>query len=152
MVATNNELTKWIPAMTHNNTLMGISPVSIASDSELLSRFFFNHKVLGYSNEMILELANIDTYIDLFHFKDLYSMASFPLDRRKESTKILDHFEKDLKELISIEKKAEMDFEEKFRYDYILINKNSLDHEFKQNDQLNLVFENSRFLLYKKFK
>jgi len=148
VIAANNELTKWIPAMTHNNTLMGISPVSFASNKELLERYYFSQRVVGYNDNDIKIKLTRETYIDLYHFKDMYSMASFPKDIINPD-KALGEFKESFHELISSGKGSDY-FVEKYNLDYILVKNPTTQSTNKFLDKSLLkVFENSRFSLYK---
>lgn len=142
VIATDLNLTKWIPSHTHNNTLIAISPASMVSDEESISRLLYSYSLLGYSDDALNELESYETYIDLFHFKSLYKMSSYPMENLEiKKTSALKSYRSLLKSM------SKKDIIQNFRVDYILfdINKNNFSNYSANCCQK--LYENKDFLL-----
>jgi hypothetical protein len=138
VVAADTTITKWLPAFTHNNTLIAISPASMVNDQEAISRFVLAQRMLGFSDEAILAMHSYDLYVDLFHFHSLYVMSSIPMENlslKKEAA--LDRFYNALQHYLQADSKNT------HSVDYILFTRESAS----SNICCTIIFENDQFIL-----
>jgi hypothetical protein len=114
----------------------------MVSDEESISRLLYSYSLLGYSDDALNELESYETYIDLFHFKSLYKMSSYPMENLEiKKTSALKSYRSLLKSM------SKKDIIQNFRVDYILfdINKNNFSNYSANCCQK--LYENKDFLL-----